>query len=174
MISDKMTAALNEQIAMEGYASFLYLSMASWCDRQGLAGCATFLHRQSDEERQHMLRLFNFLSEVDGHALSPGIEQPPHHFDSVQSLFETVYTHEQKVTASINQLIEMCYTENDYSTLNFLQWYVMEQREEETLARRAVELFELIGEDGVGLFMIDQEVGKLEAYAAKISGKLDS
>ena len=71
MISDKMQKELNEQIALEGYASFLYLSMASWCDHQGMEGCARFMHRQSDEERMHMLKIFHYLSEVDGRALAP-------------------------------------------------------------------------------------------------------
>jgi ferritin len=71
MISKEMEKALNEQIALEGYASFLYLSMASWCDKEGLAGCSKFMHRQSEEEREHMLKIFTYLSEVDGFALTP-------------------------------------------------------------------------------------------------------
>ena len=82
MISKKIEAALNEQIALEGYASFLYLAMASWCDREGLEGCAQFMHRQSDEERAHMLRIYSYLSETDGFALTPAIAQAPHEFDT--------------------------------------------------------------------------------------------
>ena len=61
MISEKMESALNNQIALEGYASFLYLAMASWCDKEGLEGCAEFMHRQSEEEREHMLRIFHYI-----------------------------------------------------------------------------------------------------------------
>src|SRR5210317_1598332 len=99
MISEKMAAALNKQIALEGYASFLYLSMASWCDREGLEGSAKFMHRQSEEERAHMLRIIHYLSEVDAHALTPEIKQPPHEFGTVQKLFKEVYEHEKKVTS---------------------------------------------------------------------------
>ncbi len=156
-----MEKALNQQIALEGYASFLYLSMASWCDREGLHGCAAFLHRQSEEERGHMLRIFNYISEVDGHALAPAIAQPPHEFESVRALFEQVYAHEKKVTASIHELISLSYKDNDHTTLNFLQWYVTEQREEEALMRNILDRIKLIGDGPMSLYYIDKELEKI-------------
>ena len=156
-----MENALNTQISLEGYASFLYLSMASWCDKEGLQGCAAFMHRQSDEERQHMLRIFHYISEVDGHALAPAIAQPPHSFESVHKLFEQVYAHEQKVTASINELLSLAYKDNDHTTLNFLQWYVTEQREEEALMRNILDRIKLIGDGPMSLYYIDKEMEKI-------------
>lgn len=156
-----MEDALNQQISLEGYASFLYLSMASWCDKEGLQGCAAFMHRQSDEERQHMLRIFHYISEVDGHALTPAIAQPPHSFESVRKLFEQVYAHEQKVTASINELLSLAYKDNDHTTLNFLQWYVTEQREEEALMRNILDRIKLIGDGPMSLYYIDKEIEKI-------------
>lgn len=156
-----MENALNTQISLEGYASFLYLSMASWCDKEGLQGCAAFMHRQSDEERQHMLRIFHYISEVDGHALAPAIAQPPHSFESVHKLFEQVYAHEQKVTASINELLSLAYKDNDHTTLNFLQWYVTEQREEEALMRGILDRIKLIGDGPMSLYYIDKEMEKI-------------
>ncbi|MEM1120917.1 MAG: ferritin, partial [Bacteroidota bacterium] len=100
MISVKMAKALNAQIQLEAQASFLYLSMASWCDKEGLEGCTNFMHRQSAEEREHMLKIFQYLSEVDTHALTPAIKAVPHEWDSVTEMFKEVYKHEQKVTAS--------------------------------------------------------------------------
>jgi ferritin len=167
MISEKMQQSLNEQIELEGYASYLYLSMASWCDRQGLEGCARFLHRQSEEERMHMLKIFHYLSEVDGWALAPGIKQPPHKFESVRSLFEQVYAHEQKVTASINKLVTQSLQENDHSTLNFLQWYVEEQREEEALMRTILDKIRLIGDGPQSLYYIDKEIEVINALTEK-------
>jgi len=158
MISEKMTAALNEQIVLEGYASFLYLSMASWCDKQGLNGSAQFMHRQSSEEWAHMLRLFHYISEVDGHALTPAIVQPPHEFESVQVLFQQVYAHEQKVTNSIHKLMHLATEENDYATINFLQWYIEEQREEENLMRGILDKIKLIGGGPQSLYYIDKEL----------------
>lgn len=171
MISKKMIKALNEQIALEGYASYLYLSMASWCDKEGLEGCAQFMHRQSEEERMHMLKIFHYLSEVDVHALTPAIKQPPHEFESVRSMFEQVYKHEQKVTAAIDKLVKLSYEENDNTTLNFLQWYVEEQREEEALMRTILDKIKLIGDGPHSLYYIDQEIEKVNARAAEGEGE---
>jgi len=158
MISKVMEDALNKQIQLEAYASFLYLSMASWCDKESLNGCAAFMHRQSDEERQHMLRIFHYIAEVGGHALTPAVDQAPHEYDSVQKMFEQVYTHEQKVTASIHKLVEMSNSEEDFTTLNFLQWYITEQREEEALMRAILDKIKLIGNGPMSLYYIDKEI----------------
>ena len=172
MISEKMAKALNAQIQLEGQASFLYLSMASWCDREGLEGCTKFMHRQSGEEREHMLKIFEYLSEVDSHALTPAIKAVPHEFDSVQEMFQQVYKHEQKVTASINKLMDIAVKENDYTTHNFLQWYIMEQREEENLMRSLLDKIKLIGKGPMTLYYIDKEVEKINAaeLAAEAAG----
>lgn len=171
MLSEKMTQALNHQIALEGYASFLYLSMASWCDREGLEGCANFMHRQSEEEREHMLKLVHYLSEVDAHALAPAIEQPPHEFGSVQDMFASVYAHEQKVTASINDLVALAHQENDHSTSLFLQWYVDEQREEEALMRSILDKLRLIGDGPQSLYFIDLEIEKINTAELAAAGE---
>jgi len=163
MISEKMQTALNQQIELEGYASFLYLAMASWCDQEGMNGCAQFMHRQSAEEREHMLRIFDYLSEVDAFAKTPGIQQPPHSFESVPEMFEQVYNHEQKVTQSINKLLQLGYEENDHTTLNFLQWYVDEQREEEALMRTILDKIKLIGNGPQSLYYIDKEVAAINS-----------
>ncbi len=171
MISNAMVAALNQQISLEAYASFLYLSMGSWCDREGMEGCALFMHRQSTEERVHMLKIFDYLSEVDGHALTPAIKEPPHEFSSVQEMFQTVYAHEQKVTASINELVALSNKENDHSTGVFLQWYVNEQREEESLMRSILDKIKLIGDGPQSLYFIDLEIAKINASAIKAEGE---
>ena len=158
MISKKMEVALNKQIELEAYASSLYLSMASWCDKESLEGCSVFMHRQSEEERVHMMKIFNYISEVDGHAITPQIDQPPLEFESVQSMFHQVYEHEKKVTQSIHKLMDFGYEEDDYSTLNFLQWYVEEQREEENLMRSILDTIKLIGDGPQSLYYIDKEI----------------
>ena len=169
MISKKIEAALNKQIALEGYASYLYLSMASWCETKGYETSSQFLYNHAEEERMHMLKLFKYINAAGGHALQPEVKGIKHTFKSLREVFDQTLEHEIAVTESINDLVDHCFKIKDFATFNFLQWFVSEQREEETLARRAVELFDLIGEDGVGLFMIDQEIGKLEAYAPKVS-----
>ncbi|MEZ4985301.1 MAG: ferritin [Saprospiraceae bacterium] len=171
MISTAMTAALNNQIKLEGYASFLYLSMASWCDREGLEGCKQFMHRQSAEERMHMLKIFYYLSEVDAHALTPAIAQPPHQFESVQEMFKMVYAHEQKVTASINELAALAAKESDHSTAVFLQWYINEQREEESLMRSILDKIKIIGDGPQSLYFIDLEIDKINQAELAAEGE---
>ena len=171
MISKKMIKALNEQIKLEGYASFLYLSMASWCDKEGLEGACQFMHRQSTEERMHMLKIFEYLSEVDAHALTPSISSVPHEFDSIQSMFKQVYEHEQKVTASIHKLVDIAVKENDFTTHNFLQWYIEEQREEENLIRGLLDKIKLIGEGPMTLYYIDKEVAALNQAELAAAGE---
>jgi len=164
-MSDKMISALNQQIKLEGYASFLYLSMAAWCDKEGLEGCAQFMHRQSEEEHVHMMKIFDYLSEMDAHALVPAIEQPPYEFDSVQVLFEKVYAHEQKVTLAINNLMALSHEQKDHSTSVFLQWYIDEQREEEALMRTILDKIRLIGDGPQSLYFIDLEIAKINQAA---------
>jgi len=170
MISKEMETALNEQIELEGYASFLYLSMATWCDSKGLSGCATFMHRQSEEERMHMLKIFHYMSEVDGIAVVPGIPKPPSTWASVQEMFKQVFGHEQKVTAAINHLVDISIKANDHTTQNFLQWYILEQREEEALIRDILDKINLIGDGPQSLYFIDKEIEAVNAKALKAEG----
>ena len=161
MINKKMETALNDQISKEAFSSYLYLSMASWCEIEGLAGCANFLYRHVEEEKEHMMKLFRYVNSVNGHALVPAVQKPPHDFTSIQKLFRQVYNHEKMITKSINELVGLCYKENDYTTLSFLQWYVEEQREEEDLVRTILDKIKLIGEGPQSLFLIDQELEKI-------------
>ncbi|MFK7798589.1 MAG: ferritin [Aureispira sp.] len=161
MLSQKILDALNQQIELEGYSSAAYLSMASWCDREGLEGCAQFFYAQAEEEREHMLKILHYINDMDGHALVPAIEQPPREFDSIQSLFQVVYEQEQKVTRSIHEIVTITDQEKDHSTNLFLQWYVAEQREEETQVRGILDKIKIIGTGGQSLYFIDQEVEKI-------------
>ena len=172
MLSKKMEAALNQQMELESYASFLYLSMASWCDQKAMEGCTQFMERQSEEEREHMLRIFHYINELDGHALVPAVSQPPHDFGDVKSMFEEVYRHEQKVTASIHDLVALSQEEKDPTTYNFLQWYVDEQREEEALMRTILDRITLIGDGPQSLYYLDKEVEKINKaeIAAEAAG----
>ncbi len=161
-ISTETEAMLNNQIMMEAQASAHYLSMASWCDVEGYSNSAKFLYGHADEERMHMMKLFHYINDAGGHALQPEITGLKHSYDSLRQVFQMILEHEIKVTQSINEIVEHCYNVKDFATLNFMQWYVSEQREEEMLSRRALELFDIIGEEGIGLWTIDQEIGKLE------------
>jgi ferritin len=154
---------LNKQVEMEGKSSAYYLSMASWADMKGFTHSAQFLYDHANEERQHMLKLFRYINDAGGHAIQPEITGVRHNFSTLREVFELILEHEIEVTKSINQIVDHCFAIKDFATFSFMQWYVTEQREEETLARRALELFDIIGEEGVGLWTIDQELGKLHA-----------
>jgi ferritin len=166
MISSKIEEALNRQIDLEGFSSMYYLSMASWCEVKGYNGIAQFLYHHSDEERTHMLKLFRYINDRGGHALVPGLESPPKDFQSIQGIFEIVHSHEVKVSNEINALVELCIQEKDYTTHNFLQWYVTEQIEEESLARNVLDKLKLIGEDKGGMYLFDRDLGNMTTTGA--------
>lgn len=163
MISKTIVAALNRQVELEGSSSQYYLAMASWAEVQGLNGVANFLYRQSDEERQHMLKLIRFMNERGGHGLVPKLDQPQKDFKSVNQVFEEVLNHEMLVSTEINHLVEICLQEKDYTTHNFLQWYVSEQIEEEALARNVLDKLKLIGDDRTGLYFFDRDLLSMSA-----------
>lgn len=175
MISKTIEAALNRQIELEGEASQYYLSMASWAEVQGLNGVAAFLYRQSDEEREHMLKLIRFINERGGHGSVPQLNQPQKQYESVHEIFNEVLNHEMLVSGEINQLIDICLKEKDYTTHNFLQWYVSEQIEEEALARNVLDKLKLIGDDKSGLYFFDRDLSsmsdQIQSTIRKIEGK---
>lgn len=159
MLSKTIQAALNRQVLMEAQSSQAYLAMASWADIQpGLKGVSGFFFKHSDEERMHMLKLINFINERGGFAVIPALEQPMLTFPSLKKAFEELLTHEIAVSESINQIVDLSLTEKDYATLNFLQWYVNEQIEEERLARECNDKLELIGDDKSGLYLFDRDI----------------
>ena len=167
MISSKIDQALNRQIDLEGYASLYYLSMASWCEVKGFKGIAKFLYHHSDEERMHMLKLFHYINDRGWHAVVPGLQSPPKDYVSIRAIFETVLSHEVKVSNEINALVELCINEKDYTTHNFLQWYVSEQIEEESLARNILDKLNLIGDDKGGMYLFDRDLETLGGQEKK-------
>ncbi len=158
MLKKKIVGALNNQIGLEAESSHLYLAMASWAESQGLNGTANFLYMHSDEERMHMLKLVKFVNERGGTAIIPAISAPPTKFSSLQDVFKGILEHEMMVTESINNVVDICLSEKDYTTHNFMQWYVAEQLEEEALARTILDKLNLIGESTGGLYIFDRDL----------------
>jgi ferritin len=166
MISEKVEKAINDQIKKEEYSSRLYLAMASWCQKNGFPGAAAFLYAHSDEERMHQLKFVHYLNDRNGYAVLEPIEQPPHNYENLLKMFQEILKHEQYITGSINDLFEISMNEKDYITANFLQWYITEQLEEETLVGGILDQMELAGNEKSGLFHIDKELGGLAAAEA--------
>lgn len=166
MLSKKIEKALNEQIAKEANATFYYLAMASWAHSQALDGTASFLYRHSNEENMHMHKIFNYINETGGHALVPEIKKVPNTFKSIEEVFNLILESELAVTKAVNNIVAACYDEKDFATLNFMQWFVAEQHEEEVLFRRILDKIKLIGTDFKGIYTLDKEIGMIRAGGA--------
>ena len=160
MLEAKIENALNDQIAMECKASFVYLAMANWCEQEGLSGCAQFLFQHSEEERNHMLKLIHYINSVDGKAVIPHVNADKTSWEGIRPLLEEVYEHEKKVTASIHEIVSISQDLKDFRTQNFLQWYVDEQLEEETLVKDILDTVRLIGNGPQSLYYINKELEK--------------
>ena len=163
MLSEKIEKALNTQIKIEAESSQIYLSMASWAEVQGLNGVALFMYAQSDEERDHMLKLVKYVNERGGHAKVTLLDAPPVKFGSTKEMFEDLLKHEIFVSESINSLVHITLEERDYATHNFLQWYVAEQIEEESQARTILDKINMIGDDKGGLYLFDNDIKQMTA-----------
>lgn len=157
-MNTRVESALNDQVQKEASSSQFYLAMASWAENHGLNGTAKFMYTHSDEERFHMLKLVKFINERGGKAIIPAIALPPKEFKGLESVFELLLQHEIMVTESINNLVDICLQEKDYTTHNFVQWYVSEQLEEEALARTVLDKLRLIGGDKGGMYMFDRDL----------------
>ena len=169
-MNERVVKALNDQIEKEASSSQFYLSMASWAENQGLNGTAKFMYSHSDEERFHMLKLVKFVNERGGVAVIPGLGVPQKSFKNLEQIFQLLLEHEIKVTESINNLVDICLQEKDYTTHNFIQWYVSEQLEEEALARTVLDKIKLIGNDKGGLYLFDRDLENSTIQAGPTQG----
>jgi ferritin len=159
MLNKKVEKILNEQVEKEGYSSSLYLAMASWAEVKGMAGVAEWLYIQSDEERLHMLKFIKYINERGGKAVIPSFKEPGKEFTAVKKMFEEVLKHEQFITDSINKIIAVCVAEKDFTTQNWVQWFVNEQIEEEANATKILDKLNLLGDNN--LYLFDRDIMSL-------------
>ena len=160
MISDKMNAALNDQVNKEMYSAFLYMAMSSQCDDMGLKGFAKWFMVQYHEEMFHAMKLYEYIHSQGGKVTLLAIDQPPADFGSTLDMFTKTLAHEQMVTQSINNLMDLAIEEKDHATRIFLQWYVTEQVEEEENDNEIIDQLRLNDGNPQGLMMIDRELGQ--------------
>jgi ferritin len=166
MLAKKVEEALNKQVMIEEQSSRIYMAMACWCEGNGFPGAARFLYTHSDEERMHQTKMIKYINDKGGSAMLQALEMPAHKFKNLQELFEKVLAHEEFVTKSINDLYETAFKQKDYTTSQFLQWYIEEQIEEESLVKDILDKFRLAGNQTGGLFHIDKELDALAAQEA--------
>lgn len=159
MISEKVVKGLNDQLNKELFSSYLYLSMAAYLENTGFNGCAKWMRLQSDEEYAHAMKFFDYIIQAGAKVELEAIEKPKTDWDSPKNIFEEALEHEKFITDSINQLAGSANRENDFATLNFLNWFVSEQIEEIATVTTIVDNFKMIGDDTGALFMLDRELG---------------
>jgi len=152
MLSKTMEEALNAQLGKEAYASALYLAMATWAEHKGFEGTAEWFYAQSEEEREHMLKFMRYINERGGHGLVSKVDEPPAQFTDIRAIFEGSLEHEQLVTRSINEIVGKALEEKDFTTYNWIQWFVQEQLEEETSVQRVIDKLNLLGTHSLYLF----------------------
>lgn len=160
MINKKIEDAVNNQINAEIYSGYLYLSMSAYFQVKGLKGFAHWMEVQAGEEFGHARKFYNYLFDRGGRVTMKQVDGPPTEWKSPENVFDEVYKHEQKVTALINDLVNLAIAEKDHATNNILQWFVAEQVEEENSALTVLDELKLIGNDGNGLLMKDRELGQ--------------
>jgi ferritin len=160
MISKSMQDAINDQINKELYSSYLYLSMAAYFEDKNLAGFAKWMHVQEGEEREHAMKLYQFLVDRGGRVLLKSIGAPETDWKTSLDLFKQVASHEAAVSASIHALYELAVKEKDYPAQVMLQWFITEQVEEEKNANEIVQQLELVEARGTAVLMLDHRLGK--------------
>jgi ferritin len=162
-ISTELAKAINDQISYEASATHAYVAIGSWCERTGYNGGATFFFEQASEENTHMLKFVHYLNNAGAEAIIPATEKPKGNFDSLESTFQAGLKSEQTVTKLINNLVEIAEREKDRGTYSFLQWFVSEQIEEETLFETILQKFEIIGRDKLAIYQIDQSLASIRS-----------
>jgi ferritin len=165
MLNKKVEDICNRQVEREAYSSNLYIAMASWAETNGFSGVAEWLYIQADEERLHMLKFIKYINERGGKAVMPALKKPATEFKGVEEMFNEVLKHEQFVTASINEIVELTLAEKDFNTHNFLQWFVMEQVEEEASAKLILDKIKLGGKNN--MYQFDRDIVSLRTASAK-------
>lgn len=158
MLSEKLEAALNEQMNWEIYSAHIYLSMSSHFAQEGLGGFASWMTAQYQEEMFHAMKFFNYINEAGGHAKLGTIDAPQLSWETALSAFEEALEHEKGVTARINTIADLAVEEKNHAVGIFLQWFIAEQVEEEDSVGDIVGKLKLVG-DGGGLFMLDRDLG---------------
>jgi ferritin len=172
MLSKKMEEALNGQINKEMYSAYLYMSMSAHSTNVDLPGFANWFMVQHHEEMEHAMKIYDYVNDQGGKIKLKAIDEPLSTFKDVMDMFQKTLKHEQFITKSINELVDLAIKEKDHATQIFLQWFVTEQIEEEGNDNDIIAKLKLTGDKGNGLFMIDKELGT-RVYTPPVDEKQD-
>lgn len=160
MFSQVMQDAINEQINLELFSSYSYLAMAAWCQHEQFTGCAHWMRLQSEEEKIHAHKLYDFLLARNCKVILRPIAQPELEFASLLQIFEKALVQEQRVTAQIDKLYELAFQEKAFAALVELEWFITEQVEEEKTAREIVHKFHMVQNDPASLLDLDRDLAQ--------------
>jgi len=157
--NEKVQEVLNNQINAELWSAYLYLSMSAYFESEGFAGFASWMRIQYQEETAHAMKMFNFVNERGGRVELKPIAEVPTTWNGPLDVFEETFKHECLVTDLINNCVNVAINERDHATVNFLQWYIDEQVEEEANVSAILDELKIVGSEGHALFMINRELG---------------
>ncbi|PJA97915.1 MAG: ferritin [Ignavibacteriales bacterium CG_4_9_14_3_um_filter_30_11] len=160
MINHKIEKMLNKQLNDELYSSYYYLAMSAYFENNAFEGFAKWMRMQSDEERVHAMKIYDFIHQVGGKVKLTTIKTPQTEWANPIAVFKDTYKHECEVTKSINTIVDTALNIKDHATNNFMQWFISEQVEEEATTQRLLDQLKFIGADKKGLFMLDREIGQ--------------
>ncbi|RJO71512.1 MAG: ferritin [Myxococcales bacterium] len=158
MLSDKMVKDLNDHLNFELYSAYVYFSMAAYLDNHDLLGAAHWMRIQVQEELTHVQRFYGYINDRDNRVVLQPVKGPATEWASVEAVFEDALKHEREVSSRINRLVDLATKEGDFSTQNFLQWFVKEQVEEEASVKQVLQQVRLAGKDGQGILLIDRDL----------------
>lgn len=159
MLNANIATALNDHLNKELFSANLYLNISSAAAAMGFKGAATWFTVQYQEEMVHFMKFYDYINSQGKQAAVKEMTAPPSSFVSLLDMFEKTLQHEQSITRWINELTELAVGEKDHATQIFLQWFITEQIEEEENDREIIAKLKLIGDNGYGLLMLDNELG---------------
>lgn len=165
MLSEKVAQLLNKQINQEFYSAYLYLGFSNYFEEKDLKGFANWYQVQAQEERDHAMLFLQYMQNNDVKVTLESIEKPSTDFKENMDVLKAALKHEEYVTGLIHTIYDAAYQEKDYRTMQFLDWFVKEQGEEEMNATDLIKKMNLFGSDAKSLYLLDQELAA-RVYAA--------
>lgn len=172
MLKESIEKAFNEQINAETYSAYLYWSMSAALEDMALKGFANWMRIQAQEEMTHAAKFYSYIVERGGRVKLTAIAAPPTEWKDLQSIFEETLKHEQHVTSLINGLADLAISEKDHASVNFLQWFVNEQVEEEATAQDVLGMVKMASASPGSLYLLDKEMGQ-RVFTAPIQGETE-
>jgi len=160
MLSSNLHEALTDQMNYEFYSAHVYTAMASYCKSENYDGFSSFFLAQAEEERTHGMKIYNYIHDRGEQAIISGFEHPNNKYESILDAFEKALEHEKEVTSRIYNLSDIARDEKEYATISFLNWFLDEQVEEESLFNGIVQKLKQINNDPTSLFAYDSKMAK--------------